>query len=254
LAVTPASRNTKPLFSAISSNAPSTSSRQLSGAPVGVDLVAHPGLSGHPQISTEAFSGGSGIGSFVPSAFSGKDVHVARLRALVAAVLLLPLVACEDEPTPSIPDPTPSSSAPSPSDSASSPTTSPTAQPLSPEETVRAWVEAWNHALRSGDTADLENLGSPDCRNCSNYVKTIADVMAAGGEFSGGEWSIVELSAEEAAADEAKVVVGMAVAAGATINMAGEDPVVFEAERRGLVYRLARPGEGWHIVAIDLLS
>jgi hypothetical protein len=215
--------------------------------------VAGPDLSDHPQISSEAFSAGSGVGSFRPSAFSGKDVHVARLRAFVVAVLLLLLLGCEDEPTPNLPEP-PSSSAPSPTETGSGPTTSPTPEVLTPEGTVRAWVDAWNHALRSGETADLEGLGSPDCRNCSNYVATIEDVISAGGEFSGGEWSIVELSADQTATDQARVIVGMSVAAGATVNAAGEDPVVFDAEQRGVVYELAGHGESWRVVAIDLLS
>ena len=83
------------------------------------------------------------------SAFSGKDVHVTRLRALVAVLLLSAALGCEDEPTPNIPDPTPSSSAPSPTETESSPTTSPP-EALTPEETVRAWVDAWNQALDDG--------------------------------------------------------------------------------------------------------
>ena len=96
------------------------------------------------------------------SAFSGKDVHVTRLRALVAVLLLSAALGCEDEPTPNIPDPTPSSSAPSPTETESSPTTSPTPEALTPEETVRAWVDARNQALQNGDTAAVR--ASEFCR------------------------------------------------------------------------------------------
>ena len=86
-----------------------------------------------------------------------------RLRALAAVALVFALAACEDEPTPDIPDPTPSSTAASPTE------TSPTPEVLTPEETVRAWVAAWNQALQTGDTsavaALLERL--PQCSNLS---------------------------------------------------------------------------------------
>ncbi len=174
---------------------------------------------------------------------------MARLRVLVAALALCAVLGCEDEPTPNIADPSPSSSAESPSESESSPSPS-----LSAEDTVRDWVDAWNEALMSGNTRELQMLSAPDCRNCSNYVATINEVTNAGGEISGGEWSIVELESRAAGPDGVKVVVGMAVAAGATINAAGEDPVEFEADRRGVVYQVGRQGDTWLISAIDLLS
>lgn len=186
----------------------------------------------------------------------GKDGHVARLRALgvalVVAGLLGATAACEDEPEPDIADPT--TSAPTPTETTPSPSPTPTEEPLTPEETVRAWVDAWNGALRTGEVSTLQSLAAQDCRNCENYVATIRDVYTSGGEFSGGEWSVVELSAEENTSGETRVVVGMSVAAGSTINAAGEEPVAFEAQRRGVVYTLGREDEGWLIVAIDLLS
>ena len=179
---------------------------------------------------------------------------MAGRRALAVALLLATLgSACDDEPEPDIADPSPTSSAPSPSESESSPSTSPTPEALTPEATVRAWVDAWNEALRTGRTDALKALGAPGCRNCLNYVKTINDVIAAGGEFTGGDWSVQEISTQELSADSAKVVVGMAVASGSTINAAGEEPVTFAAERRGVVYQLSHD-DVWLIDAIDLLS
>ena len=81
-----------------------------------------------------------------------------RLRTLAMALLLCAALGCEDEPTPNIPDPAPTSSAPSPSETESSPTSSPTAEVLTPEETVRAWVDARNQALQNGDTRAVRAL------------------------------------------------------------------------------------------------
>ncbi len=69
-------------------------------------------------------------------------------------------VGCsEDDPEPNIDsDPTPSADLDVASASVStSPTVTPTAM-LGPDETVRAWVDAWNSALATGDTAALASL------------------------------------------------------------------------------------------------
>jgi hypothetical protein len=183
---------------------------------------------------------------------------VARLRALGAAVLLAALLSavlgCEDEPEPDIADPTPSATAPSPSETESSPTTSPTPEALTPEETVRAWVDAWNAALQSGDLSSLKELEADNCRNCSNLSNVIKEVFAAGGSFSGGEWSIDKAVTVEESARRVKMTVGMSVAAGSTVNAAGEDPVTYEAEKRLVVFELTAASGAWQIDVIELRS
>ncbi|MBJ7358750.1 DUF6318 family protein [Nocardioides sp.] len=194
-------------------------------------------MSGHPQISAEAFSAAPGVGTFGSSAFSGKDVLVARLRALVVALVLTTLVACEDEPSPDIADPTPSSSAPSPSESASSPTSSPTVEELSPEETVRAWVDARNQALQDGDTGQVRALTDPTCEGCIGLIESIEEVYEAGGEYRTKGWRIKSMKSK-GAASRPTVDAAMVIAGGSTINAAGEAPVAYPPDRRIVVFKL----------------
>ena len=46
----------------------------------------------------------------------------------------------------------------------------------------------------------------------------------------------------------------LAEIAAQTVNAAGEDPVTYEAENRGIVYELTHAADQWSIDAIDLLS
>jgi len=174
------------------------------------------------------------------------------LATLLAGCLL---AGCsEDDPEPRIDSGTPTTSDTpvSPSVSAS-PTVTPTA-PLGPEETVRAWVGAWNEALKAGDTSPLRQLETGDCRNCSSLSSVIEDVMAAGGSFSGGRWSIVTAKVVAISDRRVKVNVAMAVDEGSTVNSAGEGPVHFDADKRIVVYELEESTGSWLIDAIELLS
>ncbi len=81
-----------------------------------------------------------------------------RTRWALATLLAVCLVgACsDDDPQPDIAEPTPS--APSSSATVSTSPTESATPTLGPEETVRAWVDAWNEALRTGDTASVRAL------------------------------------------------------------------------------------------------
>jgi hypothetical protein len=178
---------------------------------------------------------------------------MSRRGAFVAVVLLCGFAACNDEPTPNIPDPTPSSTGPSVSESVTPTTPTETADVLTPEATVRAWVAAWNQALRSGETAGIHTFEASDCRNCSNLSKVIDDVAEAGGSFTGGDWSIVSLKAQPDG-ERVKVNVAVKVGAGSTINAAGEEPVEYDADKRIVVYQLREEPRGWIIDVVEVIS
>ena len=171
--------------------------------------------------------------------------------ALVTLLATCLLGACsDDDPEPDIADPTASAS--SSSAPVSPPPTVTTA--LGPEETVQAWVAEWNAALATGDTTTLAHYENPDCRNCDDLSGVIEDVTAAGGSFTGGDWSIVVSKVVPIHDQRVKVNVGMKVAAGSTINSAGEDPVHFDADKRMAVYELQQTSDVWLIKVIELLS
>jgi hypothetical protein len=216
--------------------------------------VSDPRLSGHPQIWSEAFSAGSGVGSFGSVGFSGKDVHVARLRALSAALLTAALLSavlgCEDEPEPDIADPTQSATAPSPSETESSPTTSPTPEALTPEETVRAWVDAQNQALETGDTDRLRAFGTEDCVGCSDYPDGIEQIYEAGGSFDGGAWTFVQGRARDLEDGVTRFSAGISIAAGTTIAAEGAEPVSYPAESRIFVFDMVKQSVAWRFTRI----
>jgi hypothetical protein len=172
------------------------------------------------------------------------------LATLVAGVLL---VACSDDDLePKLSDPTPSAASTSRMVSAS-PSVS-TTPALEPAEVVHAWVTAWNDALRSGDTSALSSYESPSCRNCGQLSGVIDQVTSKGGSFSGGEWSIVSAKEVPITETRMKVNVALQVAAGSTVNSAGEEPVNFGAEKRIAVYELQGTSGTWLIDVIELLS
>ena len=82
----------------------------------------------------------------------------------------------------------------------------------------------------------------------------IREVFGDGGHFVGGQWSIDKLTMVDESAVRAKVTVGMSVAAGSTVNSAGEQPVSYEAEKRLVIYGLSADRGSWLIDAIDLKS
>jgi hypothetical protein len=215
--------------------------------------VAGPDLSDHPQISSEAFSAGSGVGSFRPSAFSGKDVHVARLRAFVVAVLLLLLLGCEDEPTPDLPEP-PSSSAPSPTETGSGPTTSPTPEVLTPEGTVRAWVDARNSALQDGDTTGVRALTHASCQSCIDLITSIEEVYAAGGSFQTKGWRVKASKTRNADGPHPRVTAGLVIAGGRTISEAGAEPVAYERDKRLAVFKVHQVDAAFVVDFVGFLS
>ena len=81
-------------------------------------------------------------------------------RLVTALAVAAALVGCSGDPEPRVaPTEAPSVSA-SPS---STPDPTPTeAAELDPEQTVRAWIEAQNVALTTGDFRRLQSLSSPD--------------------------------------------------------------------------------------------
>jgi len=177
---------------------------------------------------------------------------VARLRALVVALLLLPVLGCEDEPTPDLPGPTPSSSVPSPSETESSPTPTPAA--LTPEETVRAWVDARNQALQDGDISGAEALSAPNCGSCENSLGPIRDVYANGGHYETKGWRVASSEVTRETANSATIATGLVYEAGTTVPAAGGEPVSYDVERHIAEFQLSRIGGLWLVAFIGYLS
>lgn len=177
-----------------------------------------------------------------------------RRGALAVMALLCSLAACEDEPTPDIPDPTPSSTSPSVSESVSPTTPTETPEALTPEETVRAWVAARNQALRDGDTSAAEALSDPGCTTCAESLDPIRQVYAEGGHYETAGWRVASATQKGAAGASAVVTAGLIYAKGVTVPAAGETPVSYDVERHIAEFRLVRAADVWLVSFLGYLS
>jgi hypothetical protein len=220
--------------------------------------VSDPRLSGHPQIWSEAFSAEPGIGSFGSVGFSGKDVHVARLRALGAALIVTALLSavlgCEDEPEPDIADPPQSSTAPSPTETESSPTTSPTPEALTPEETVRAWFAAFTVAMQTGDVTGVSQMSAGDCASCQRLIKKVVDLYAKGGSLTTKGWKPEAIAAQPGSADDPPVLIAQVTQARQVLLDADGEQVDVTPETVVAMRLTLSMSEAWVVNRLEILT
>ena len=140
-----------------------------------------------------------------------------------------------------------------------SPSVSPSASPdrvhhLDPTQTVRAWINAQNHALHTGDTDRLRALSSNPCQACNDFIDPIEKVFADGGHFTTSGWRLVR--AKERASKKIPRVVDTAVsiAGGRTVLKAGGAPVVYKETKHIIVFKVMPDGSGWAVSFIGFLS
>ena len=188
------------------------------------------GLSGHPQIWLGPFSAGPGMGSFPGVGFLGEG----RARDPTARASRGPAPqrrssAARTSPPPTSPTRPRPPRRPAPPRPSPAPRTSPTPEALTPEETVRAWVDARNLALQDGDTGPVRALSSAECRSCDELIKPIEQTYAAGGEFNTTGWSIAGI--EQVSSEPISMTAGIDIAGGFTIPEAGAPPVEYAPER-----------------------
>jgi hypothetical protein len=174
---------------------------------------------------------------------------VSRTRATLTALTLIPtlLVAgcSDDDPKPKF-EPTPSPSSTSPSSTAT--------PALGPEETVRAWVDGRNAALANGDLAQVLALTSSRCKSCEGILNPIRQVYDNGGSFDTAGWRIVASRIKSKKATKVTVSAGLEFAAGRTVPEAGAEPVVYDAEKHIVVFKLIESNEAWAVDYVGFLS
>lgn len=173
---------------------------------------------------------------------------VTRTRTVLTALTctsVLALGACSgDDPEPKF-APTPTPTAPT--------SPSPTDEAMSPEDTVRAWVDAQNHALRTGDTGAMKSLSADGCRGCDDFTNPIEQVYRDGGHFSTDGWT-VEGTHLKSTADPSVVDLAVTIAGGRTTAKAGAQPVTYESEKELLVVKLVPDGDSWAISFIGFIT
>jgi hypothetical protein len=185
----------------------------------------------------------------------GKDSVVVgvckpRLPVLVAGLVLV-LAGCSgDDPEPKMAPTESVASTPS----TSAPTVSPSVDPLSPEETVRAWVKARNAALQDGDTAAVRALSSSTCESCFGLIEPIEKIYADGGHFETKGWRVAAAKERGAGSERASVDTALVFAGGRTVSEAGAAPVRYASEKHIVVFKLAIVDDEWRVKFLGFLS
>jgi Family of unknown function (DUF6318) len=180
---------------------------------------------------------------------------VSRWRVLVVVATLCALAACEDEPTPTIPDPTPSSSSPSPTESESSPTTSPTPEALTPEETVRAWFEAWSQALVTGDVEPVSSLSGTECASCSRLIEQLVSVYDRGGRYETDGWKPLTLvEAPDSSNADPRFLLRIAETRRVLYDADGKEVDVAPREEVPMRMTLAQSEGTWLVAQLEILK
>lgn len=113
-------------------------------------------------------------------------------RRLVAAVVCVPLLAvggCADDPKPKVAPPTETPTS-------SSPTATPTPEPWEKKTNAGAvafakhWVDVFNEAQRTGDTAAMRELSATSCVSCSGFADQLEKLYAGGGHLESEGWRV----------------------------------------------------------------
>jgi hypothetical protein len=193
--------------------------------------------------------------------------HIRRAAvAAVAALLVVGLAACDDEPeverdpdasasgTP-IPPETSSASNPSPTEP-----TEPTLPPEAEEETkagAEAFVEFYwvtvNYAQQTGDLDLLRSLSIPGCGGCNGGIESIERIYKRGGRITGGQHRVMSAAVIQPPSQSwaADVVVRVGRQ---TISGAGDLDQTSAAGRLALLFGLEHRGGTWLVTSLTPAS
>ncbi|GAB4007060.1 hypothetical protein [Nocardioides ultimimeridianus] len=165
------------------------------------------------------------------------------MKALLALAVMVLVAGCgAADPPATDPPPTVSTSS------------APPAKPLSPEQTVRAWVRAYNDIARSGDGTLDSDLKTADCGTCDRLTGSLAETINAGGAYRGGQWQVVRTHLKSQSKAKAVVDALITMAAGSIRDRAGAGFRHFDAERDIIEFHLDNEGGRWYVSFIGWLS
>jgi hypothetical protein len=168
-------------------------------------------------------------------------------RSALAALALVAALVCtacsDDDPQPDFAPPESTSPAPT-----ETPTpTEPPEQKLSPEKTVRAWVEARNITVQNGDTEAVYELSTTDCKTCRHSIEPVAAVYERGGHYETSGWKVEDVKQRANFEHTHEVAAAIKYAAGRTFHDEEADPVRYRAEHHVLLFGLVRLGGLWKV-------
>lgn len=172
---------------------------------------------------------------------------MSRARALLAAVPVLALVlgGCSGDREPKF-EPTPSASASS--------STAESSAPADAVDAVKAWVEAQNTGLKTGDLSSAERLAAPGCEGCSDFTSSIQQVYSRGGHFETSGWRVLNARARNTDGDPVRVDVAVEIAGGRTVPKAGARPIAFEPDHRIMRFEVTKVSDHYAISFVGFVQ
>ena len=175
-----------------------------------------------------------------------------RRSAIAAALTGLVLTGCSGSGDPEVESTfTPSTTSRS---SSAAPTAEPTEPALGPEETVRAWVDAWNQLLANGRREAIDELNATECPTCTDLLDPIFGVYRQGGSIQTDGWSVVSARLKSESKSSSTVIAGVRYSSGVTFEREGAPGQPFAEESHLMTFRLAREDGSWRVGRIAYLS
>jgi hypothetical protein len=189
----------------------------------------------------------AGIG-WVSLSREGCRVRSLRLAlgSLLAAAALVAVPGCGGDPSAE-----PRASASNPGAS-SAPTRSVTVslKPKTPIGFVRAWVDAENVAINSGDIRPLLGFEAPSCFNCKQLLKPITRIYGAGGFIHSKGWRVERPNVVDTGGGD--VLVTMLIITSVEVVKPSHDSPIqhHKPDKLGFSVTLSPEAEAWRITQI----
>lgn len=169
-------------------------------------------------------------------------------RAIAALLLLGLLVSCsDDEPSSDPPEPTGSATVtdrvpPSPSGDSRDPTKA------GAEAFVELWVDSFNYAMQTGDTATFRPLSSNECTSCQAVIKKIEQIYGPGGHVESDGWLIEKFSGTSLAGNSKASVTAVIALSPQLIHRAGQEKPDKRSGGEGTAtFSLTRINSAWRV-------
>lgn len=175
--------------------------------------------------------------------------------AAAAAVPLLVVGGCSEDPEPIIEPPAETTSVADPT---------PTPEAKEPwEEKSKAgavafakhWFDAFGEAINSGRSADLRELSGKRCAACAAILRRIDSIESAGGFYESPGWRVLRVSkVERPASGEASMAVRVLQGAERFKESADSDVVRNPASRASYAVTLGWTDGFWQMTELRLLT
>lgn len=192
---------------------------------------------------------------------SGRLPVLRMFPAVAALVVATALTGCQSNPEPPPLETAPSAS---PSPSSTEPTSEPA--PTMPAEAegpsraaakafVRHFFDVLNHAMNSGETAELRRLSAPGCQSCEAIAGNIESTYSAGGNIQSDGWRLQSVTpVPSQPAVRAIMDLGVLMTTERVTKNSDSKPESFRGGKQPMTIHLSHTDEGWRVERLDRVS